>query len=472
LAIDPQNPSTLYVGTVYGIFKSTDGGAGWSPVNSGLPPFETGLPPFPNEAPYFDSVVVDPQQPDTVYAVIAQSNGWRIFKTTTGGASWSEAATELPEGTFVSSLQIDLQTPTTLYAGTRVGVLKSTDGGASWAPANSGLTATLISDVAIDPRNANTLYAATSIGLVKTTDGGTNWSPANSGLAGGGGSPLAIDPQNTSTLFAAGCVVLITCGLVKSTDGGASWTASWIAQDSESDWLTTLAIDPRNSDIVYATTQGFDECGKETLHKSVDGGITWSDSLFKDVGVAAGCILALVIDPQTPANLYAAFQYGGVFKSTDAGATWKAANSGLSPGTPFSTAVALAIDPGSPSTVYTVSSSGVFKSSDGGMSWNPAISGLPDWSSELGDCCFRPRLAVDPQDSARVSLGIAVDGAAHVFQSSDGGATWIDSGLQLSSGGYWFGGLAISSESPSTVYAGSPGQGVFAFTNAVTAGAH
>jgi photosystem II stability/assembly factor-like uncharacterized protein len=185
------------------------------------------------------------------------------------------------------------------------------------------------------------------------------------------------------------------------------------------------------------------------------------------VGVAAGCILALVIDPQTPANLYAAFQYGGVFKSTDAGATWNAANSGLSP----KNAVALAIDPASPGTVYTVTLSGVFKSSDGGMSWNPAISGLPDWSSELGDCCFRPRLAVDPRDSARVYLGIAVDGAAHVFQSSDGGATWIDSGLQVSGGGYWFGGLAISSDSPSTVYAGSPGQGVFAFTNAVTAGA-
>jgi photosystem II stability/assembly factor-like uncharacterized protein len=224
---------------------------------------------------------------------------------------------------------------------------------------------------------------------------------------------------------------------------------------------------------VYVTTQDFG-CGLGTLHKSVDGGMSWSHSLFKDMGVSASCVLELVVDPQDSGNLYAAFQYGGVFKSTDAGTTWKAANSGLSPpGTPFSSAVALAIDPGSPSTVYTVSSFGVFKSSDGGMSWHPANSGLPDWSSEeLSDCCFRPRLAVDPQDSARVYLGIAVDGAAHVFQSPDGGATWIDSGLQVSVGGYWFGGLAISSESPSTVYAGSRGQGVFAFTNAVTAGAH
>src|ERR1700686_4795091 len=97
------------------------------------------------------------------------------------------------------------------------------------------------------------------------------------------------------------------------------------------------------------------------------------------------------------------------------------------------------------------------------MSWNPASSGLPDWSSELGDCCFRPRLAVDPQNSARVYLGIAIDGAHHVFQSSDGGASWTDS-LVVSGCCAWFEGLAISSQGPSTVYAGSPGQGVFAMT--------
>src|SRR5262249_41151776 len=149
------------------------------------------------------------------------------------------------------------------------------------------------------------------------------------------------------------------CGVFKSTDGGTSWSASWIiAQDSYSNWITALTIDPQHSKVVYATTQDFG-CGLGTLHKSVDGGMSWSHSLFKDMGVSAGCMLELRVDPQDSGNLYAAFQYGGVFKSTDAGATWKAANSGLSPGTPFSSAVALAIDPGSPSTVYTVSSSGV-----------------------------------------------------------------------------------------------------------------
>jgi photosystem II stability/assembly factor-like uncharacterized protein len=483
LAIDPQSSGALYAATDYGIFKSTDGAAGWTPVNSGLPPFETGT--ASNGANYFhaDSVAIDPRHPDTVYAAIADPSGSRVFTTKDGGVSWSDASSGLPGGLFVRSLQIEPQIPNrhggeprrlaTLYAGTTAGVFQSTDGGTRWAAANSGLTATWISDVAVDPRNASTLFAVTSIGLVKTADGGANWIPANSGLTGGGGFPLAIDPQNTSTLFAPGCTVPATCGLVKSTDGGTSWSLSWTAQDPMSNWITALAIDPRNSNMVYAATQGFDECGKETLHKSVDGGKTWSDSLFQNMGVSAGCVLELAVDPQNSDHLYAAFQDGGVFKSTDAGATWKEANSGLSPsgvsyGRPYYSAVALAIDPDSPGTVYTISSLGVFKSSDGGMSWNPANSGLPDWSREVGDCCFRPRLAVDPQNSARVYLGIAIDGAGKVFQSSDGGASWIDSGLAVSPGGWWFGGLAISSKG--TVYAGSRGQGAFAFSRAVTMG--
>jgi photosystem II stability/assembly factor-like uncharacterized protein len=252
------------------------------------------------------------------------------------------------------------------------------------------------------------------------------------------------------------------CGVIKSTDGGTSWSASWIPQ-YPGIWITKLAIDPRNANIVYATADY--DCGMETLRKSVDGGMSWSHSLFKDKGVLAACLVDLVVDPQNSGHLYAAFQFGGVFKSTDAGATWKAANSGLSPGV-YSAydAVALAIDPGSPGTVYAVSSSGVFKSGDGGMSWNPASSGLPDWSSGFGECCFRPRLVVDPQNSARAYLGISVDGVDHVFQSFDGGASWKDSGLVVSGSSWWFAGLAISSQGPSTVYAGCPGQGVCAMT--------
>jgi photosystem II stability/assembly factor-like uncharacterized protein len=457
VAVNPQNPSTLYVGSAYGIFKSTDGGSDWTPVNSGLPAFANGLP---GGAAYFlvDSLAIDQQQPDTVYAAITNLIGSMVLKTTNGGASWSDAGSGLPENTTVRSLQIDSQIRTTLYAATGAGVFKSTDGAITWTPANSGLISTVIMDLAITPGNSSTLYAATFSELLKTTDGGKHWSAADSGMAFVG-SPLAIDPQNTSTTFAIGCTIAnYICGVVKSADGGASWSVSQALPDFGNLWVTTLTIDPRNSNVVYATIQEFDECGEETLYKSVDGGMSWSHSLFSDLGVSAGCILGLAVDPRNTNNLYGAFQRGGVFKSTDGGATWNIANSGLS----ANDAEALAIDPGSPGTIYAVSSAGVFKSSDGATSWNPAGSGLPDLSSSTGDCCFRPRLAVDPHNSASVYLGIPVNGAHHVFQSSDGGASWTDS-LAVSGIGGWFGGLLISAQGPTTVYAGSPGEGVFAF---------
>lgn len=206
LAIDPQYSGTVYAGTGKGVFKTTDGGVSWSPVNSGLPPFLV--------EPYTpaNSVVIDPLQPATVYVAIGNLSGSRVFKTVNGGESWSAASSGLPEKIEVRFLQIDPQAPGTLYAGTNAGVFKSTDSGANWAAVNSGLRATYILDLAIDPKDSGRLYAASG-GLVKTTDRGTTWSPADSGLTAGG-SPLAIDAQNTSTIFVSGC------------DGGGNGVAS------------------------------------------------------------------------------------------------------------------------------------------------------------------------------------------------------------------------------------------------------
>jgi hypothetical protein len=309
--------------------------------------------------------------------------------------------------------------------------------------------------------------------LLKTTDRGATWSAADSGLIGVDSAP-AIDPQNPSTMFVAGSVIGgYDYGIYKSMDGGASWTPSLIASlIPDFSGVATLAVDLRNSNIVYAAFeyQSDEPCSDGSLRKSVDGGLTWSSTPFKDLGISASCILALVIDPQHPANLYAAFSYGGVFKSTDAGASWSPANSGLTDAQGSSSAQALAIDPRNSHILYTVSSPGsnwgVFKSNDAGASWNLASSGLPPLPKLDND--FLPRLAIDPTNPDRVYVGVVSDNSAFVFKSNDGGASWTDTGLAVSAGccGF-FGGLAVSSQVPSTVYAGTFGEGVFALANAV-----
>ena len=102
-------------------------------------------------------------------------------------------------------------------------------------------------------------------------------------------------------------------------------------------------------------------------------------------GPFGGRLQALAIDPTTPGTLYAG-TFGGLFKSTDSGATWSAINNGLT-----STSVpALAIDPITPSTLYagTDGDEGVFKSSDSGATWSAINNGLTN--------TFVPALAIDP----------------------------------------------------------------------------
>jgi len=131
----------------------------------------------------------------------------------------------------------------------------------------------------------------------------------------------------------------------------------------------------------------------------------------------------LVIDPLTPAVLYAGDFGGGVYKTTDAGATWTAANSGLS----SLFVVALVVDPHTPLTLYVATQdAGVFKSIDGGASWIARNSGLP--IDAVGFAMAT--LAIDPRTPANVYAGTLGFGEG-VFRTTDGGSSWsrLNNGL-------------------------------------------
>ena len=101
-----------------------------------------------------------------------------MFKSTNGGAAWSVVNTGLTY-TAVHALVIDPNSPSTLYAGTGGGgVFKSTNGGAAWSAFNTGLTDPVVGDLAIDPATS-TLYAGThgyGGGVYKSWTGGLLWS--------------------------------------------------------------------------------------------------------------------------------------------------------------------------------------------------------------------------------------------------------------------------------------------------------
>src|ERR1035437_7180676 len=124
-----------------------------------------------------------------------------------------------------------------------------------------------------------------------------------------------------------------------------------------------LAINPTTPATLYAGTYG------SGVFKSTDSGGTWAAA---NTGLTYLYVNALAINPTTPATLYAGTDGDGVFKSTDFGGTWAAANTGLT----YLTVYALAINPTTPATLYAGTDGGVFKSTDPGGPWAAANTGL------------------------------------------------------------------------------------------------
>ena len=103
-------------------------------------------------------IAFDPSTPSTIYV---GTFGAGVFKTTDSGASWNPVDTGLANGT-VTSLAVDPSAPATVYAGTfGGGVFKSTNGGGSWVAVNSGLSQPMIDAIVIHPSARGTVYVAT-----------------------------------------------------------------------------------------------------------------------------------------------------------------------------------------------------------------------------------------------------------------------------------------------------------------------
>ena len=413
LPFDPRDSNIVYAGTSAGTFKSRDRGASWSAVRSRQTSDASG--PL-----VVSALAVDPQNPDTVYAIEANS---AVFKSADAGASWTAVYSEPAAPTGLTVLRIDPQNPQTMYAGTPVGIYKATDGGSSWAPVNSGVPSDgngqlMISTLAIDPQSPSTIYAiyvGTSAytggfccggGIVKSTDGGANWSILNTALQGSDNycdcdqetSGLAIDPQNPNIVYVGN-----GSGVMKTTDGGASW--KWVNSGFPSGpnqhlAITTLAIDPQNPGTLYAGAF-LNSVPGSAVFKSTNGGEAKLPGSWTNVGLSGFYFAAILgIDEQIPGTVYVRAASANaflLFKTANGGASWNDVNSGLP-----SSVTALAIDPRISATVYAATNSGVFRSIDGGLNWTPVNSGLTTLSVST--------LAIHPQNPDTVYAGI-LDGS-------------------------------------------------------------
>ncbi|MCP4701662.1 MAG: hypothetical protein GY862_33110 [Gammaproteobacteria bacterium] len=315
-----------------------------------------------------------PADPAVVYAV---TDDGTLLKSADSGAHWAGVNIG-PPGLKVLCAAIDPVTPAILYAGTNYyGVLKSTDGGRQWNAANNGLAGnTDIMSFALDPVHPGTMYAGMlsssyDSSVLKSTDGGNTWIRAGAGLLVVP-AMLRMDPLDAATLYTANTFNQYRGDIFKTADGGKSWFS--VSLPAGIRGIVALKIDPVTPGTLYAGT-GLDNLSEHPpiLFKSTDGGNTWAAA---DTGIPAWAssfsVMDIAIDPVTPGVLYASVYLGGqdlpnVFKSDDGGQTWRVAGSGTNQ------AFGVEIDPAAPGRVYAASYSSnsfeVFKSDDGGDSW-------------------------------------------------------------------------------------------------------
>jgi hypothetical protein len=319
-----------------------------------------------------------------------------------------------------------------------------------WTQCSQGMSGGNVRTLALSPGyiTDHTLFAGTwDDGAFKSTDGGASWNAVNNGLVGWWTCEievLAISPGYATdlTIFAGA----YTCGISKSTDGGASWhdvTGTGPYYD-----VRSLALSPgytTDSTLFVGSCQYHPAWGG--VFKSTDGGASWSNMGLTDVDVNALALSPGYVNDHT---LFAGTS-AGVFKSIDGGASWH-----YMTGMGYQYVWALALSPGyaNDSTLFAGTyDGGVFKSTDGGASWSTVNTGLTN--------LYVGALAPSPGYPTDHTL-FAGTGGGGVFKSTDGGASW--SAMNTGLGNLNISSLALTPTSPRTIFAGTYGSGVWQYT--------
>jgi photosystem II stability/assembly factor-like uncharacterized protein len=230
---------------------------------------------------------------------------------------------------------------------------------------------------------------------------------------------------------------------VVKADNGCSWSA--VNTGLTNMWVQSLAIDPKNTNTVYAGTH-------DGAFKSTNGGINWAQINNGLTNLRVNC---LVIDSQYTNTIYAGTDEG-IFKTIDGGQNWMLSSNGLKTAVvfpPYPSTYSLAIDHQYTNTIYAGTDEGIFKTIDGGQNWT----WLNGNNSEIG--AYQPfpgpyiwSLAIDSNDSNIIYATVGAEDRG-VYKSTNSGQKWIwiNNSAVI---GYFVDFIIIDPSNSNTIYAG------------------
>ena len=289
-------------------------------------------------------------------------------------------------------------------------------------------------DLEIHPTNNRIIYGgAAGGGVWKSVDGGASFSPIFEEYAQSIGA-ITLDPNDPDNVVWVGTgeiwtrnSVSIGDGLYKSKDGGGNWKKIGF---ENSERISSIKINPNNSNEVYVAVLGalWSDSDERGIYKTTDGGETWDKIFYLNESTGAS---DLVMDPNDSNILYASmwefrrtgwgFNSGGansgLYKSTDAGATWNKIHTGFPAGDLGR--IAFAVAPSQSNILYSVIESkvdmGLYRSDDSGASWTL----LNDDFGLIIRPFYFSRIVVDPKNP-----DIIVKAGLFGSISRDGGKTF------------------------------------------------
>jgi hypothetical protein len=465
LAVDPKDPSTMYVGSPTGsggmqggsgIWKTTDGTATWQPIADGLPTLS------------IRALAVDPTLPSRVYAATTDAG---VFRSEDGGVSWQQVSNQ-PLNAFGNAgggLRIDPSNTSRLFLTSTSGIYRSENHGANWTLVLDRGSAT---GLIMDPSNPAHLYAAirndtnlAQTGIYETTNSGANWSATPLTGCPGDDLPNAVTVPTTirlamsgSRLYAAynqgagNCyTVYRTTGLGCSVGGDLQreWEQGWSTCDEavRSTLWSGLYADPGDSSVLYATGTYFyvsrnsgssfqiesgpqphadhhafatDPQDSQIIYTACDGGLyrssdrgkanTWQ---FLGEGLANVEFYDIADARTQPELVIGGTQDNGTIKYTGASTLWSHIRGG--------DGATVDIDPSDAGVMYSMGqyANSIRRSADGGASF-PTDLGLP----VTGNPCFNLHYQVHPGTPSTLLASCQAQATGSLWRRTSLGGNW------------------------------------------------
>ena len=403
-----------------------------------------------------------PSQPNVFYAGYDNGGVWR---TTDYGSTWQPIFDSEPTGS-IGAIAVAPSNPDIIYVGSGAGIIrpdlatgdgmyKSTDAGKTWT--HLGLRETqMIADVAVDPKNPDRLFVAAlghpygpnaERGIFRSTDGGKTFTKVLYRDEYTSGNAVLIDPSNPNVVYAAlwqqqqsfreSGEFGGTAGVYKSTDGGSTWKP--IDEGLPPVIEANLAIAPSDPKVIYAFVAGMPQAsggrggrgptttGIVGLFKSTDAGAHWKavdvpEGLMAEPTahvdgrplrrIGGGDLPTLAVNPKNPNEVYSASVV--MWRSEDGGVHWSAVR-GAYGGDDYQK---IWINPNNPNIVFTVSDQGAVISANHGESWS-------NWYTQPTAAMYH--VTTDDAFPYRVCGGQQDSGSACVLsRSNDGEITFHD----------------------------------------------